>query len=147
MERVDAPLGCGVEVGPDGGEVGESLEGSPAAAGGALLDFDRAYGSFRCVIGEWDGQVSGEPQDHVFVAAEPGDQCSGLVGQRPAGVLVVGTPAGQRPVVEAEDPGQDGLVEVVCAAGAGLGGGVVGLDEGVGHRGGPQLPVGVGVGD
>jgi hypothetical protein len=45
VEFVDAPFVGGVEVGRHGGEVGESLQGSPAAAGGALLDFDWSQGA------------------------------------------------------------------------------------------------------
>jgi hypothetical protein len=63
VERVDAPLGCGVEVGPDAGEVGESLQGSPGAAGGALLDLHRSYGSFRCVVGVIRPDTSHHDQD------------------------------------------------------------------------------------
>ena len=47
---VDAPLGGGGHVGADDGEVGQSLQGAPAAPGGALLDLDRADVSFRQVV-------------------------------------------------------------------------------------------------
>jgi hypothetical protein len=43
--------------------------------------------------------------------------------------------------------GEHRLVEGLGAAGAGLVGGVVGLEQGVGHRERPELGVGVGVGD
>ena len=42
VERVDAPLGGGGQVGLDCREVGEAVERAPAVAGGALLDFDGA---------------------------------------------------------------------------------------------------------
>ena len=41
VEFVESPFGGGVQVGLDDGEVGEALQGAPAAAGGALLDLDR----------------------------------------------------------------------------------------------------------
>jgi len=50
-------------------------------------------------------------------------------------------------VVVVADAGQHRLVEGVGAAGAGVGGVVVGFEQGVGHRERPQLGVRVGVGD
>ena len=41
VEGVDAPFGGSGQVGLDDGEVGESLQGAPAAAGGPHLDLDR----------------------------------------------------------------------------------------------------------
>ena len=48
--RLLMPLGGGGHVGADDGEVGQSLQGAPAAPGGALLDLDRADVSFRQVV-------------------------------------------------------------------------------------------------
>ena len=50
VEFVDAPLGGGVQVGLHDGEVDESLQGAPGAAGGALLDFDGPDGPFGFVV-------------------------------------------------------------------------------------------------
>ena len=50
LEFVDAPLGGGVEVGVHEREVGESLEGAPATAGGALLYLDWSDCSFRTIV-------------------------------------------------------------------------------------------------
>ena len=47
VEFADAPFGGGGQVGLDDGEVGESVEGAPAASGAALLDLDRAGWSAR----------------------------------------------------------------------------------------------------
>jgi hypothetical protein len=65
------PFGGGGQVGLDDREVGESLQDAPAAAGGALRDFDGPNSALGFVTGEPDGQVGGESQDHVLVAAEP----------------------------------------------------------------------------
>jgi len=45
---VEVPFGGGGRVGADDGEAGE---GAPAAAGGALLDFDGAQVAFGLVVG------------------------------------------------------------------------------------------------
>ena len=45
VDGVDVPFGGGGEVGLDGGEVGQSLQGAPASAGGTLLDPDGADGA------------------------------------------------------------------------------------------------------
>ena len=42
VEFVESLFGGGVQVGLNGGEVGEALQGVPGAAGGAVLDFDGA---------------------------------------------------------------------------------------------------------
>ena len=68
---VDAPLGGGGHVGADDGEVGQSLQGAPAAPGGALLDLDRADVSFRQVVRPGHGKIDHEPWNHGFVLAEP----------------------------------------------------------------------------
>jgi hypothetical protein len=49
---VASPFGGGVQVGLDDREVGESLEGAPAA-GGALLDFLGADGAFGFIVCRW----------------------------------------------------------------------------------------------
>jgi hypothetical protein len=51
-QSTDAPLGGGGQVGADDGEVGQALEGAPAAAGGALLDLDRAHVALGLIRGE-----------------------------------------------------------------------------------------------
>jgi hypothetical protein len=48
---IQAPLGCGGQVGLHDGEVGQSLQGAPATAGGPLLDFDGSDVSFCLVVG------------------------------------------------------------------------------------------------
>src|SRR5271156_3216015 len=90
-ERImsDAPFGGGGQVGLDDCEVGEPFEGAPAAAGSALLDLDGADVAFGLVAGESDGQVGGEPQDHVLVVAEPPCQPPSVFGGSAAPVLVV----------------------------------------------------------
>ncbi len=40
LESGDAPVRGGGQVGLDDGEVGQTREGAPGAAGGALLDLD-----------------------------------------------------------------------------------------------------------
>ena len=47
---VQAPLGGGGQVGLRDGEVGQSLQGAPGTAGGALLDFDGSDVSFCLVV-------------------------------------------------------------------------------------------------
>src|SRR5208282_4511703 len=42
VEFAETPFGGGGQVGLDDREVGEAVEGAPAAAGGALLNLDRA---------------------------------------------------------------------------------------------------------
>ena len=60
------------------GEVDESLQGAPAAAGGALLHLDWSDCPLRTVVGERHREVDREAQDHVFVAGESSDQSAGL---------------------------------------------------------------------
>lgn len=86
------PFVGGVGVGVDEGEFGQSGQGAPAAAGRFLLHLDGSDAVFGSVVGERDGQVGGEPQDHVLKAAEPvvrervavADQDADDVGQDPA---------------------------------------------------------------
>src|SRR6266567_6382992 len=80
VKLVDSPLASGGQVGLDDREVGESVEGSPASAGCAHLHLDGAYVAFGLVAGEPDGQVGGEPQDHVLVVAEPAGQPQPVFG-------------------------------------------------------------------
>jgi hypothetical protein len=49
--------------------------------------------------------------------------------------------------VEVPDPFQDRRVEPVGAGGSGVVGGLVGVEQGAGHRQCPQLPGWVGIGD
>ena len=74
-------MGGGGQVGLDDGEVGQSLQGSPAAAGCSLLDLDGSDLALGHVVGEGDGQVGGEPQDDLAVGVEPGVQGAGMSGQ------------------------------------------------------------------
>ena len=49
VEGVDAPFARGGQVGADDSEVGQAGEGAPGAAGGALLDLDRADVTFGLI--------------------------------------------------------------------------------------------------
>jgi hypothetical protein len=69
--------------------------------GGALLDFDGADVALGLVAGEPDGQVGGEPQDHVLVVAEPAGQPQTVAGYLGAPVLVVGDAFGDAPRYQA----------------------------------------------
>jgi hypothetical protein len=60
------------------GEVGESLQGAPAAAGGALLDLDGPYRSLGDVVGKRCGEIGRETKDHVFVADESSELGAGF---------------------------------------------------------------------
>ena len=80
-------------------------------------------------------------------SAVPDFKQAGLGCEGAGLVLVVGSSSGQGAVVVVADAGQHRVVEGLGAAGAGLVGAVVGLEQGVGHRERPELPVGVGVGD
>jgi hypothetical protein len=60
VEFVDAPLGGGVEVGVHEGEVNESLQGAPAAAGGALLHLDGSDRALGAIARKRYGEVDGE---------------------------------------------------------------------------------------
>ncbi len=107
VELADAPFGGGGQVGLDDCEVGEPFESAPAATGGALLDLDGADVALGLVAGKSDGQVGGEPQDHVLVVAEPPCQPPPVLGGFAAPVLVVGDAAATRPAAGSmnEDPG------------------------------------------
>jgi len=93
-----------------------------------------------------DRQVCGEPKDHVLVAVEPADQGPGPPGEFAVVAEVVGAAFGQRTEVVVEQRGQGGVIQAVKASLSSFCCGVVGGGEGVGHGGGPQLPVLVGVG-
>jgi hypothetical protein len=111
------------------------------------LDLDRPDSSFGCIVGEGHRKVSREPQDHVFESSEAVDEGAGVVRESGVLVLVVVVSSRECAVVVAADLGERGLVERLGAAFAGLDGGVVGLGQGAGHRGRPELTVGVGIGD
>lgn len=143
VEAVQAPFGGGGQVGLDDGEVGDAVEGAPAAAGGALLDLGRADVAFTLVVREGHGKIDHEPQDHVFVVAEPAREGERVCGQRPGAGGVVADPGGGGAAVAAADPGQDLGVEAVVSGRAGGLGPAVGVGEGVGHRRGPELALGV----
>ena len=115
---VDAPLGGGGHVGADDGEVGQSLQGAPAAPGGALLDLDRADVSFRQVVRPGHGKIDHEPWNHSFVLAEPPRQPQRVAGGGSGAGGVVGDPRCGRAAVEVADPVEGGLVDVVLAGGA-----------------------------
>lgn len=142
-----APFGCGVEVGVNDCEVGESLQGSPASAGGSLLDLDATDGSLGFIVGEGHRQVGGKPQDHVLVSAEPGDQGSRVGGKAGTFALVIGLSSGERAMVAVTQTPQRFTVKGVGTLCAGLACGLVGVDQGVGHRDRPQLSIGVGIGN
>ena len=78
---------------------------------------------------------------------KPGDQGSCFVSEAGVQAVVIGVAAGECAVVVVADLFEGGFIEGFGAAVAGLDGGVVGVGQGGGHRGGPQLPVGVGIGD
>jgi hypothetical protein len=98
------------------------------------------------IIGERYGEVGGEAQDHVFVAGESSDQSAGLGGEGAGLGVVVGAALGERTPVVVADLGQDSRVEVVATGGAGVVGGLVGLQQGAGQGGGPEWGERVGVG-
>ena len=50
VEFADLPFGGGGQVGLDDGEFGQALEGAPASAGAALLDFDGPDGPLGFVV-------------------------------------------------------------------------------------------------
>jgi len=141
------PFGGGGEVGVDGGEVGEALEGAPGAAAGALLDFDGADVAFGLVVRPGDGQVGDEPEDHVVVAVESSDEGAGFAGEVMGVVVVVGGAFGGGTGVVVEQGVQGVGVEVVGAGDAGVVGGGVRGGQGLGHGQCPELTGGVGVGE
>ena len=93
------------------------------------------------VAGEPDGQVGGEPQDHVLVAAEAAGQPQPVAGGLAALALVVGDAFGYGAAVPGADLGQFSVIEVLTAGGAGCGGGGIGVNQQVGHGPCPDLPV------
>lgn len=74
---VECLFGGGIRVGLEVGEIGESMGGAP----GACWIFDWADGSFGGVVDERHGQVGGEAEDHVLIAAEPANQRSCVSGE------------------------------------------------------------------
>ena len=102
------PLGGGGHVGADDGEVGQSLQGAPAAPGGALLDLDRADVSFRQVVRPGHGKIDHEPWNHSFVLAEPPRQPQRVAGGGSGAGGVVGDPRCGRAAVEVADPVEGG---------------------------------------
>src|SRR5450756_2563441 len=80
VEFADAPFGGGGQVGLDDGEVGESLDGPPAAPGAALLDLDGPDCSFCLVVREnVQVRAGGEAEDHVLVLQEPAGDPAGVL--------------------------------------------------------------------
>jgi len=76
----------GGQVRLDDGAGGKAFQGSPGAAGGAHVDFDRADVASGLVAGEPDREVGGEPSTSglilrgvVQVAVEDGDRLAGEV--------------------------------------------------------------------
>jgi hypothetical protein len=134
VEFVESPFGGCVQVGLDDGEVGEALQGAPAAAGGALLDLDGPARALRFIVRERHREIRGKPQDHVFEPSEPRDEGAGLVGELGVFALVVGVASGECSQVVVADLLQRGFVEAVGATITGLVGGAVGFQQGVGHR-------------
>jgi hypothetical protein len=66
VEGIDASFGGGGQAVLDDREVGEALNGAPAFAGGTLLDFHGPDSALGLFAGKSDGQVGGEPLDHVY---------------------------------------------------------------------------------
>ena len=97
--------------------------------------------------GTWSSSysVDGEAQDHVLVAGESSDESAGLGGEGATVVVVVGPAFGQCAQVVVPDLGQDLLAERFGTGGAGVVGGLVGLQQSVGHGLGPELTEGVSV--
>lgn len=89
MEFIDAPFGGGVVVGVHEGEVDESLEGAPVAAGGALLHLDRSDGALGAIVRKRYVEIDREAQDHVFVVGESSDQPPCPRAASPVGSAVV----------------------------------------------------------
>src|SRR5579859_1253185 len=106
VEFAVAPSGGGGQVGLDDGEVGEAVEGAPASAGAALLDFDGPDGALGFVVGE-DVQVGagGEAEDHVLVLFEAAGQGAGGAAVRAVvPVPVDGASLGGDGVVAGDEP-------------------------------------------
>src|SRR5271170_6089946 len=95
VEFADTPFTGGGQVGLDQREVGETLDGPPAAAGAALLDLGGPDCPLGFIIGE-DVQVGagGEPQDHVLAVAEPAGEAAGILSGGGAPVQVRGQAGG-----------------------------------------------------
>ena len=102
---------------------------------------DGADVALGLVAGEPDGQVGGEPQDHVLVVAEAAGQPQPVLAGLRAAALVAGDALGHRAAVPGADLGQLIIAEAVLAGGAGGGGRGVRVDEQVGHGPGPDLAV------
>ena len=93
VEFAEAPFGGGGQVGLDDREAREALEGSPAAAGAALLHFN-GPDCLLCLIAGEDVQVraGGEAEDHVLVLQEPAGDPAGVPRGGGAPVEVRGQP-------------------------------------------------------
>ena len=126
VEFAEAPFGGGGQIGLDDREVGEAVEGAPAAAGRALLDLDWADVAFGLVGGEPDGQIGGEPQDHVLVVAKASGQPQPVTADLAAFPLVICDPFGDGTVVPGGDLGKLLTGELGLAGGAGGGGSTAG---------------------
>src|SRR6185312_7884304 len=124
----------------DDGEVGEAVEGAPAASGAALLDLDWPDRPLSFIIGE-DVQVRAgdEAEDHVLVPQEPAGDPAGIACGRGAPVEVRGQAGPGDGPVAAGQPGYGVLVQGLLPLGAGAAGSVPGLDEEGGHLLGPVL--------
>jgi hypothetical protein len=109
------------------------------------VHLDGADGAFGAVVRERQCKIDCEAQDHVFVAGESLDQLAALAGEGAVLFVVVGASFGQGAQVVVANLRQDSVVELIGTGGAGLVGGLVGLQQGVGHGLGSQLPEGVGV--
>lgn len=97
--------------------------GSPAAAGGPLLDLDRSRVLSAWLFGKRHGQVGGETEDHVFVVPQAAGHRERVEGQAAAPVVVVGEALGDGTLVAMPSPGerllgQGGLpaARAACAA-------------------------------
>jgi hypothetical protein len=119
VEFADAPFGGGGQLGLYEREVGERVDGPPAASRAALLDLDRPDRPVGFVIGE-DVQVrtGREPQDQVLEAEEPAGDAAGVFRGGGAAVEVAGQPGGGERPVAGDEVVQDGGVQ----------GGLPGLD-------------------
>jgi hypothetical protein len=102
--RASMPFGGGGQVGLDDREVGESLQDAPAAAGGALRDFDGPYSALGFVTGEPTVRsvasrriMSWWPRNRRPAAARP-------CGLAALALVTPGAGLGELPVVQAGEP-------------------------------------------
>src|SRR5262249_42557999 len=126
----DVLFGGGGQVGLDDGEVGEFLQGTPAASRAALLHLDRANCPFRLVIGKYiEVRAGDEPQDHVLVLQEAAGDPAGVFGGGGAPADIGGQARSRDVSVTGGDVAEDAGVQGFLLVGAGITGGVAGLDE------------------